>query len=70
MFSGIHYRGRHGKDHALSVSVRDPGFYHLYSTLVVPELRDAELCQEDIDAINNYLSIGETLPITSKKTCP
>lgn len=70
MFSGIHYRGRHGKDHALSVSVRDPGFYHLYSTLVVPELRDAELCQEDIDAINSYLSIGETLPITSKKTCP
>jgi V8-like Glu-specific endopeptidase len=66
-FSGIHYRGRHGKDHALSVSVRDPGFYHLYSTLVVPELRDAGLCQEDIDAINKYLSIGVTPLITSKK---
>ena len=58
MFIGIHYRARRGKDYTLSVSVKDPGFYQLYSTLVVPELRDAELCQEDIDAINNYLSIG------------
>jgi V8-like Glu-specific endopeptidase len=66
MFSGVHYRCRDGSDYALSISVQDPGFYHLYSTLVVPELRDAELCQEDIDAINNYLSIGETKLITNK----
>ena len=58
MFIGIHYRARHGKDYALSISVKDAGFYHLYSTVVVPELRRAELCQEDIDAINNYLRIG------------
>ena len=69
MFIGIHYRARHGKDYALSVSVKDAGFYHLYSTLVVPELRNAKLCQEDIDAINNYLRIGgDTELITSKIT--
>ena len=69
MFIGIHYRAQHGKGYALSVSVKDAGFYHLYSTLVVPELRNAELCQEDIDAINNYLRIGgDTELITSKIT--
>lgn len=56
MFIGIHNRGR--KDYALSTSVLDAGFYHLYSTLVVPELRKANLCQDDINAVNNYLRIG------------
>ena len=67
MLVGIHYRARAEKDYALSVSVRDAGFYHLYSTLVVPELREAELCQEDIERINDYLRIGNTQLITSKK---
>jgi hypothetical protein len=66
MFIGIHSRGRNGKNYGLSVSVKDPGFYHLYSTLVVPELRIAELCQEDIDAINKYLRIGDTPLIMSQ----
>jgi hypothetical protein len=66
MFIGIHSRGRNGKNYGLSVSVKDPGFYHLYSTLVVPELRIAELCQEDIDAINKYLRVGDTPLIMSQ----
>jgi len=66
MFIGIHYRARHGKDYALSISVKDAGFYRLYSELVVPELRKAELLQEDIDEINKYLSIGDTEPIVSR----
>ena len=63
MFIGIHYRARHGKDYSLSTSVQDAGFYHLYSTLVVPELRKADLCQDDIDLVNNYLCIGTTPPL-------
>lgn len=62
MFVGIHYRARSGKNYALSISVKDKGFYHLYSTLVVPTLREIKnnLCEEDVDAINDYLRIGET----------
>ena len=59
IFIGILSRGRNGKNYGLSVSVKDPGFYLLYSTLVVPELRIVDRCQEDIDAINNYLRIGD-----------
>lgn len=66
MFVGIHYRARYGKNYALSVSVKDAGFYYLYSALVVPELRNAVLCQEDIDAINDYLRIGTTPLLTSR----
>ena len=65
-FVAIHYRARQGKDYSLAVSVTDPGFYHLYSTLVVPELRlcVAELCSEDIYAINSYLkAYGTTAPL-------
>ena len=60
MFIGIHYRARHGKDYALSTSVQDEGFYRLYSELVVPELREADICQADIALINNYLRRGTT----------
>jgi hypothetical protein len=63
MFIGVHYRARHGKDYTLSTSVQDVGFYQLYSTLVVPELREADLCQDDIDLVNKYLSIGTTPPL-------
>lgn len=66
MFVGIHYRARTGKNYSLSVSVKDDGFYHMYSTLVVPELRNAELCQDDIEAINEYLSIGTTELLINK----
>jgi hypothetical protein len=69
MFVGIHYRARSGKNYSLSVSVKDDGFYHMYSTLVVPELRNAELCQDDIEAINEYLSIGTTELLINRGPC-
>ena len=58
MFVGIYHRARSGKNYSHSVSVKDDAFYHMYSTLVVPELRNAELCQDDI--VNDYLSIRTT----------
>lgn len=60
MFIGVHYRARHGKDYALSTSVKDKGFYELYSTCVVPELRKANLCPDDIKLVNDYLCLGTT----------
>ena len=74
MFIGIHCHTPHirhthirkGSDYTYAISVRDAGFYHIYSTLVVPELRMciSELCSEDIYAINSYLrAYGNTEPL-------
>lgn len=41
MFVAVHYRVRKGKNYELSVSVRDPAFYKLYSDIAVPALRNA-----------------------------
>jgi hypothetical protein len=64
LFVAVHYRVRRGKNYELSVSVRDPAFYKLYSETVVPFLRKAELSQDDKRLINNYLSAcGSTPPL-------
>ena len=61
LFIGIHSSAQERNDSSTSISVKDDGFYQLYSNFVVPELRDsADICDEDIDAINRYLSIGTT----------
>ena len=60
LFIGIQSSAQEGNDSSTSISVKDDGFYQLYSNFVVPELRDSDLCDEDIDAINRYLSIGTT----------
>jgi len=61
-FIGVHFRGRNNRRHSLAVSVRDPGFYLLYSKRVIPILRSMrdELSPVDIEAINNYLRLGNT----------
>ena len=77
MFIGIHCLTPHiltdthtrqdmNNNYTYAISVTDPCFYHIYSTLVVPELRMciSELCSEDIYAINSYIkAYGNTAPL-------
>ena len=48
------------KTSLFSFYYKDAGFYHLYSTLVIPALRKVNLCPQDRKLINEYLSIGDT----------